>query len=174
MTDKTRKAMHIHRTDETENDCCSPGLDWQWILRAHVAKCISWDSSRSSHQSATFNIKFQLIYMTYLTNFSNLSPIAEMSSKFDQEENQTSEGSFGRKLGKGDWNVWDRKLRIEIAEFDEVVKEIVTGEMADFDTEDMEEDVMKEAVYDEELNCISPRKLETVPKKKFCRPNWSS
>ena len=93
-----------------------------------------------------------------------------MSSKFDQEENQTSEGSFGRKLGKGDWNVWDRKLKIEIAEFDEVAREIETGEMADFDTEDMEEEILIEAVYDEDLKCISPRRLETVPKKKFAGP----
>ena len=61
-------------------------------------------------------------------------------------------------------------MRIEIAEFDEVVKEIETGEMADFDTEDMEEEVLIEAVYDVDLNCISPRKLEMVPKKKFAGP----
>ncbi len=57
LIDKTRKAVHTHRTDEPENDCCSPDLDWQWILGAHVARCISWESSRSSHRSATFNIK---------------------------------------------------------------------------------------------------------------------
>ena len=60
--------------------------------------------------------------MTYFTIFSYSSPIAETSRAIDQEENQMREGSMGRKLGKGDWYVWDRKLRIEIAEFDEVVK----------------------------------------------------
>ena len=155
-------------------DCCNTELGWQWVIDTlAVDERSDVDSWELACKRTAFNIKFQLILTAYSTNLPYLSSIVEMLGRQEHEEN-----TMGKKLGKGEWNSWERRLKIEIGEYDEVVKEIETGVKANFDTEDMEEEVVVEAVLDEELNTITPRRLEMMPKRKYAGPTglakWTS
>ena len=159
-------------------DRCNPRYDWRWVIDPNMRPWLEDLLLDLRSNRSIFNIKFQLIITT---NFSNLSPwpsTAEMFSKPEPEDDMMKENGMAKKLAKGEWNQWDRRLKIEISEFDEVMKEIETGVAANFDTEDMEEEIRVEATIDPDGSVLRPERLEMMPKKKYGGPTglakWTS
>ena len=158
--------------------CCNLNSDWRWVIDSNIRPWSKGLSLNPRSKRSIFNIKFQLIIATNFPNLSPSSSTAEMFSKPESEENVIKESGMAKKLAKGEWNQWDRRLKIEISEFDEVMKEIETGVAANFDTEDMEEDIRVEASIDQDGSVIRPERLEMMPKKKYGGPTglakWTS
>ncbi len=159
-------------------DRCRVRPLWRWAIDSNTVSDFESISAELWYHCFIFNINSQLISATNSTNLSHLSLSTEMLSKPESEENSFKELSLGKKLGKGEWNPWERRFRIEIAEFDEVAREIETGVEADFETEDMEEMVLADAITDRDGNVITPPTMEMRPKKKYAGPTglakWTS
>ena len=107
-------------------DRFSPRFGWRWVIDSLMMSFFESTLAELWYQCSIFNIKYQLIIVTNFTNLSYLSFITEMLSKPESEENSFKGMEIGKKLGKRGWTFWERKFRIEIAEFDEVVREIET------------------------------------------------